>query len=125
MVEQVHECDERCVCPEHGTALIYSPRLDVHACRDSECVHAHGLRSERPPMTYADYLAGLKISHGDVVEVQYDGKYLPVIFDPDLKPKPGTYLCLNCGHDPYSPQCADCRCYNHWPRSAPRSGIGR
>jgi hypothetical protein len=36
-------CDDRCVCPVHGTPLIYSPAGDEHACRDVNCRHGHGM----------------------------------------------------------------------------------
>ena len=32
-----HRCDKICVCPEHGTPLIYAPASDDHACK-----HGHG-----------------------------------------------------------------------------------
>ena len=37
-----HECDETCVCPVHGTPLIYHPAGDDHACQDVTCEHGHG-----------------------------------------------------------------------------------
>lgn len=42
-----HRCDETCVCPVHGTALIYWPAGDDHACQDPTCVHARGMRGRR------------------------------------------------------------------------------
>lgn len=36
-------CDEKCVCPVHGTALLYSPAGDKHACQDVDCRHGHGM----------------------------------------------------------------------------------
>lgn len=42
-----HRCDDGCVCPVHGTALMYWPAGDEHACQDPGCVYAHGL--ERGP----------------------------------------------------------------------------
>jgi hypothetical protein len=38
-----HRCDERCVCPVHGTELMYAPAWNEHACTDTDCVFAHGL----------------------------------------------------------------------------------
>jgi hypothetical protein len=37
-----HVCDERCVCPIHGTDLIYWPAGDDHACQDQDCVFGRG-----------------------------------------------------------------------------------
>lgn len=37
-----HRCDESCVCPVHGTPLIYSPHWDDHACQDVNCRYGHG-----------------------------------------------------------------------------------
>ena len=38
-----HRCDGQCVCPVHGTPLLYSAAVDMHACQDPDCVHAHGI----------------------------------------------------------------------------------
>lgn len=38
-----HRCDERCVCPVHGTPLIYWPAGGDHACQDVNCVYGHGM----------------------------------------------------------------------------------
>lgn len=38
-----HRCGGKCACPVHGTPLLYSAAVDVHACQDSDCAHAHGL----------------------------------------------------------------------------------
>lgn len=38
-----HTCGERCVCPIHGTPLLYAPAQDEHACQDPDCKHAHGI----------------------------------------------------------------------------------
>lgn len=67
------------------------------------------------PIAWDDYLSSVKVSPGDVVEVQANGRYLPVVFDPDLKPPLGRYRCLNCGHDPYNdPECLkNCACMRH------------
>jgi hypothetical protein len=32
-----HVCDEGCVCPEHGTPLLYWPFGGEHACQSSSC----------------------------------------------------------------------------------------
>jgi hypothetical protein len=42
----LHHCDGACVCPVHGTPLIYWPYGDMHACQDITCIHGHGLTSE-------------------------------------------------------------------------------
>lgn len=48
-----HTCDHSCSCPVHKTPLIYSSRLDEHACRDPACQFAHGMDLEqRPAETY-------------------------------------------------------------------------
>jgi hypothetical protein len=39
-----HVCDDSCVCPVHGTLLLYWPVGDLHACQDAECEHAHGMK---------------------------------------------------------------------------------
>lgn len=59
---------------------------------------------------------GLIVRPGDIVEVLYDGTYLPTVLGPTRPDgyRPGQYLCLNCGHDPYDPSCR-CRCMTHWP----------
>ncbi len=38
-----HRCDDECVCPVHGTPLIYWPAGDDHACEDASCIHGHGM----------------------------------------------------------------------------------
>lgn len=38
----LHVCDERCVCPIHGTPLYYSRVGDDHACQDINCEYGHG-----------------------------------------------------------------------------------
>lgn len=38
----LHECDEHCACPVHGTPMIYWPAGDDHACQDVTCKHGHG-----------------------------------------------------------------------------------
>jgi hypothetical protein len=42
MAATIHRCNERCVCPIHGTPLIYAPTLDDHACQDGDCVLGGG-----------------------------------------------------------------------------------
>lgn len=42
LARKPHRCDETCLCAVHGTALIYSPAFDDHACQDSSCKYAHG-----------------------------------------------------------------------------------
>lgn len=34
-----HVCDDKCVCPYCGTALVYSPRWNEHACQDIDCYY--------------------------------------------------------------------------------------
>lgn len=38
-----HLCDEDCVCPEHGTPLLWHAPSAIHACQDPACRYAHGL----------------------------------------------------------------------------------
>lgn len=40
-----HHCDERCICPEHGTQLIYAPSVDDHTCQDCQCRYGHGVNA--------------------------------------------------------------------------------
>lgn len=40
-------CDEQCVCPVHGTPLIFWPAENRHACRDVNCRHGHGMEADR------------------------------------------------------------------------------
>ncbi len=40
-----HRCDDRCVCPTHGTPLLWSRHHDLHACQDPSCRYAHGLEN--------------------------------------------------------------------------------
>ncbi len=40
-----HTCDERCVCPDHGTPMYYWPRGNDHACMEMTCRYAGGLAS--------------------------------------------------------------------------------
>lgn len=40
-----HRCDDRCVCPTHGTSLLWSRHHDLHACQDPTCSYARGLES--------------------------------------------------------------------------------
>lgn len=41
-----HRCSaEFCVCPRHGTPLIYWPAGDDHACQDASCPYGAGIRS--------------------------------------------------------------------------------
>lgn len=39
---KAHSCDDRCICPIHGTPLLYSANKDDHACQDVHCKHGHG-----------------------------------------------------------------------------------
>lgn len=36
-------CTDACVCPEHGTQLLYNRAHDLHACQDPDCRYGHGL----------------------------------------------------------------------------------
>jgi hypothetical protein len=38
-----HVCGVECMCPVHGTPLIYSPAQDDHACQDITCEYGHGM----------------------------------------------------------------------------------
>jgi hypothetical protein len=38
-----HECSSECVCPVHGTPLIWWPVGRSHACQYVDCEHGHGL----------------------------------------------------------------------------------
>lgn len=40
-------CDDACVCPVHGTPLLYWPAGDDHCCRDVSCRYGHGMRNAR------------------------------------------------------------------------------
>lgn len=57
-----HTCDARCTCPVHQTPLIYSVRLDLHACREATCQHAHGLQEgvQRVSQALGDLAAAVK-----------------------------------------------------------------
>jgi len=37
-----HVCGIACICPVHGTPLIYWPAGDDHACQDVDCEYGHG-----------------------------------------------------------------------------------
>lgn len=42
-----HVCDEeKCVCPVHGTWLLYNRHYNEHACQNSACRYAHGLERQ-------------------------------------------------------------------------------
>lgn len=41
-------CDDRCVCPDHGTPLLYWPAGGDHACQDVECRYGRGMRTAGP-----------------------------------------------------------------------------
>jgi hypothetical protein len=38
-----HVCGIQCICPFHGTLMIYSPAWDDHACQDITCEYGHGM----------------------------------------------------------------------------------
>ena len=44
--KRLHVCDDGCVCPVHGTPLIYWPHGDDHACQDVTCRYGHGMSAE-------------------------------------------------------------------------------
>jgi hypothetical protein len=50
MADKPHRCDDRCICPVHGTPLIYWPAGDDHACQDAGCQYGHGMRAEENRM---------------------------------------------------------------------------
>lgn len=65
--------------------------------------------------SYDEYMASLRITPGSIVQILPDGHDLPVVLDlsPGAPRKPGTFQCLNCGHDPYEPVdpfVTVCRC---------------
>lgn len=41
-------CGDECVCPVHGTPLIYWPARDDHACQDANCRYGHGMKGAGP-----------------------------------------------------------------------------
>lgn len=47
-----HVCSEHCVCPDHGTPLLWSASHEIHACQDPTCRYAHGLE----PMRLKEFL---------------------------------------------------------------------
>jgi hypothetical protein len=56
--------------------------------------------------TWDEYLTAVKakVSRGDIVDMHG----LPVVLDLRHRPdgyRSGTYRCMNCGNDPYDPQC--------------------
>ena len=44
---RIHECMEKCICPEHRTQMLYSKREKLHACPDPDCVFAHGYENAK------------------------------------------------------------------------------
>ena len=38
----VHRCGDECVCPIHGTQLVYWPAGNDHACQDPACQFGRG-----------------------------------------------------------------------------------
>lgn len=56
-MNEPHRCDpDRCVCPRHGTPMIYAPRSDEHACQDVSCPFGHGIRAAATPAETAPHL---------------------------------------------------------------------
>ncbi|MFF9204292.1 hypothetical protein ACF1AE_21225 [Streptomyces sp. NPDC014986] len=45
-VRALHQCDELCRCPVHGTALYFAPASNEHACQNPTCRYAHGISAE-------------------------------------------------------------------------------
>ncbi|MEV5451299.1 hypothetical protein [Streptomyces sp. NPDC052535] len=45
-VRTLHQCDELCRCPVHGTALYFAPASNQHACQNPTCRYAHGISAE-------------------------------------------------------------------------------
>ncbi|MFJ1667384.1 hypothetical protein ACIOK4_13545 [Streptomyces bottropensis] len=41
-------CDERCLCPVHGTPMFYVHADGDHACQDVNCRYGHGVKSAGP-----------------------------------------------------------------------------
>jgi hypothetical protein len=42
---RLHQCDDTCLCPEHGTPMWYHPASGDHACIDGTCPYARGVRA--------------------------------------------------------------------------------
>ncbi|MFJ3839492.1 hypothetical protein ACIPY6_28850 [Streptomyces sp. NPDC090054] len=40
-----HQCRSACVCPVHGTPLLYSAAWGDHACQDGSCRYGGGFRA--------------------------------------------------------------------------------
>lgn len=47
-------CDERCVCPVHGTPLFFWPAGEDHACQDVDCRYGHGMKKAEPERPASD-----------------------------------------------------------------------
>lgn len=66
-------------------------------------------QSEDLAVHWDAYLASLRVSRDDVVEVMPDGRNgVPVVLDLSHAPpgyRRGSHRCVNCGSDPYDPQC--------------------
>jgi hypothetical protein len=71
-----HTCDERCVCPRHGTPMIYWPRGGDHACQDADCMYGRGVRvaigAELPSVTCPR--CGMTSRNSDDVDHGYCGQ---------------------------------------------------
>jgi hypothetical protein len=59
-----HRCDDSCLCPIHGTPMLYAASTWLHACQDSDCVHAHGV--DLVALRYAD----LRRAYADLREAR-------------------------------------------------------
>ena len=54
LMEEVHRCDEKCVCPYHSLPMYYAPGGKEHACQNIDCVYARGYE-KRLALEFADY----------------------------------------------------------------------
>jgi hypothetical protein len=65
----VHYCDDQCICPIHKLQLFYSKQFRKHACQDTSCVHAHGMRN---PDEYGfESVRIMRLQPDDVIVIQY------------------------------------------------------
>jgi hypothetical protein len=71
-----HECDDRCVCPVHGTPLLYAPSKDDHACQDVDCVHGHGGVTPGE-WSEVDRIAREVLAESPRFRQEYEGRWTP------------------------------------------------
>lgn len=46
-MNRVHECTDKCICPEHKKQMFYSKRENLHACQLIDCDFAHGYENHK------------------------------------------------------------------------------